>query len=66
MVSFSWMCSLSFGLYEQIWLVLKVLLHSLHLLIMSHDCPFGNPSQKGGVYVHGDRGSFVLEYIDCT
>ena len=28
--------------------------------------PFGNSSQKGGVDIHGDRGSFVLEYIDCT
>ena len=67
MVSFSWMCSPSFRLYEQIWRVLEVLLHSLHLLMMSHDYPLAIRHKKGE-YICVEIGgvSFFLEYIDCT
>ena len=63
MVSSFWMCSLSFKLYGHIWQVLEDLLHSLHLLMMSHDCPLTIHHKKreyicmliGGVFCFGAR-----------
>ena len=60
---FCWMCLLSFKLYEQIWQVLEVLLHRLHLLMMILDCPLAICHKKGE-YICMEIGG-VLEFIDC-
>ena len=31
--------------------------------MISLDFPFGNSSQKGGVYMDGDRGEFVFFFV---
>ena len=65
MDSFCWMCLVSFRLYELIWRVLDVLLHHLHLLMMSHDCPLAIRHKKGEYICMEIREVFVLEYIVC-
>ena len=63
MVSFFWMCSLSFKLYEQIWRVLEDPLRSLHLLMMSHDCLLAICHKKGEYICMLIGEFFVLELV---
>ena len=44
--------------YEQIWRMLEVLLHRLHLLI-SHDCPLAIRHKKGEIV------DCILEFLIC-